>query len=209
MCGSATLTMVASSTTISCAVASTSRARPGRGPPAATPPGAAARVVLDRVSDMTGSPNVDLLPGWRGLIPAWLLTWRVPGWGVLRGAGPGRGGRTRGCRRRRGGGPGRPPACGRCGGRRREGARGEDAGGLQVLQAGGQDVAGDARQAGREVAVTARAEGQLPHEQQAPPFADDVQGSGDGARLPVVLHESHGTLCFYKCQLHRNSAPLG
>ena len=50
MCGRATLTMVASSTTISCALARTSRARPRRGPPAATPPGAAARVVVDPVS---------------------------------------------------------------------------------------------------------------------------------------------------------------
>src|SRR5262249_61438834 len=64
MCGSATLTMVASSTTISCAVARTSRARPGRGPPAATPPGAAARAVLDRISDMTGSPGCVLVSRW-------------------------------------------------------------------------------------------------------------------------------------------------
>src|SRR5260370_414033 len=65
MCGRATLTMVASSTTISCAVARTSRARPGRGPPAAaTPPGAAARAVLDRISDMTGSPGCVLVSRW-------------------------------------------------------------------------------------------------------------------------------------------------
>src|SRR5262245_61170254 len=87
-------------------------------------------------------------------------------------------------------------------GRCREGAPGDDAGGLQVLQPCGEDVAGDARQTGGEVAVTARAKGQLPHEQQAPPFADDVQGSGDGACLPVVLHKSYGRLYFYKCQLH-------
>ena len=57
-------------------------------------------------------------------------------------------------------------------------------------------------QAGRQVAVTARAKSQLPHEQEAPPLADDVQGSGDGACLPVVLHESNRKLYFYKCQLH-------
>src|SRR6185295_19921826 len=64
MCGSATLTMVASSTTISCAAARTSSARPGRGPPTATPPGAAARAVLDRISDMTGSPGCVLVSRW-------------------------------------------------------------------------------------------------------------------------------------------------
>src|SRR6516164_634916 len=64
MCGSATLTMVASSTTISCAAARTSRAGPGRGPPPAVVPAAdlAIRVVLDRVPDMEVSPKVDLLP---------------------------------------------------------------------------------------------------------------------------------------------------
>ena len=58
------------------------------------------------------------------------------------------------------------------------------------------------RQAGGEVAVAARAQGQLPDEEEVPPFADDVQGSGDGACVPVVLHKSHGMLCFCKCQLH-------
>src|SRR6266851_4977096 len=58
MCGRATLTMVASSTTISCAVARTSKARPGCWPPPAVVPsaGLAIRVVLDRVPDMTVSP---------------------------------------------------------------------------------------------------------------------------------------------------------
>src|SRR5262245_2759979 len=60
--------MVASSTTINCAVARTSRARPRRrGPPAASPAGAAARMVTDRVSDMTVLLNARA--GWRGLIP--------------------------------------------------------------------------------------------------------------------------------------------
>src|SRR5262249_50570541 len=60
ICGSATLTMVASSTTINCAVARTSNARPRRRwpPPAVVPPaGLAIRVALDRVSDMTVSPR--------------------------------------------------------------------------------------------------------------------------------------------------------
>ena len=52
------------------------------------------------------------------------------------------------------------------------------------------------------VAVPARAQGQLPHQEEAPPFADDVQGSGDGACLLVVLHGSHGKVYFCKCQLH-------
>src|SRR5215831_5032948 len=55
MCGRATLTMVASSTTISCAEASTSRARPGRaGPPPAVAlaAGLAVGVALDRVWGM-------------------------------------------------------------------------------------------------------------------------------------------------------------
>ena len=53
MCGSATLTMVASSTTISCAMAMTNRARPpasGSPPGAVGPATAAAFVVIDRVS---------------------------------------------------------------------------------------------------------------------------------------------------------------
>src|SRR6185312_2595214 len=41
-----------------------SSARPGRGPPAATPPGAAARAVWDRISDMTGSPGCVLVSRW-------------------------------------------------------------------------------------------------------------------------------------------------
>ena len=57
MCGRATLTMVASSTTISWAVAMTASARPSRRwPPAAAaapPAGAATRLVTDCVSDMT------------------------------------------------------------------------------------------------------------------------------------------------------------
>src|SRR5262249_30819216 len=83
-------------------------------------------------------------------------------------------------------------------GRRREGMPGEDAGGLQVLQAGSEEIARDARQAGSEVAVTARAQAQLPHEEQAPPFADHVQGPGDGACLPIALHKRDGTVYFYK-----------
>src|SRR5262252_8347992 len=71
MCGSATLTMVASSTTISCAVASTSRARPGRGPPPAVLPaaGRAVRVVLDRGPDIRFLLRCDLPPRRRGPIP--------------------------------------------------------------------------------------------------------------------------------------------
>jgi hypothetical protein len=65
-----------------------------------------------------------------------------------------------------------------------------------------EDVAGDARQAGREVTVPARAQTQLPHEEQAPPFADDVQGPGDGARLPIALHKKDDVLYFYKCQVY-------
>src|SRR5262249_44518967 len=64
MCGSATLTMVASNTTISCAVARTGRAKPGRRAPA--PSGAAARVVWDRVS------------GMRVLLGVLVSTWRWP-----------------------------------------------------------------------------------------------------------------------------------
>src|SRR5215472_10485242 len=306
MCGSATLTMVASSTTISCAAAKTSRARPRRGPPPAvlSAAGPAIRAALDRVSDMTVSPRVcfrvlsvpaglppgasrggsgpgeccgerlqgavgDLCVAVDGAVPDGVGHRRlaeheaVEGAGghgdhrVAVGCGPAGDGERAGVgaeveelrsypelARLPGGQCGRPargaqqcpaglgrvvlgrfrsvaqapvqqlverglqrPAgagqlvhghVGRC----REGALGDDAGGLQVLQPRGEEVAGDARQACREVAVTARAESQLPHEQQAPPFADDVQGSGDGACLPVVLHKSHDALFFYKCQLH-------
>src|SRR5262249_46804955 len=54
MCGNATLTMVASSTTISCAVAMIKRARPSRGlaAAAAAAPGAAVRLVIGRAWDM-------------------------------------------------------------------------------------------------------------------------------------------------------------
>src|SRR5262249_15859628 len=84
----------------------------------------------------------------------------------------------------------------------REGAPGDDAGDLQVSQSRGQDVAGDARQAGRDAAVAARAPTQLSHEQEAPPFAYDVEGSGDGACLPVMLHEGNDTLVLKKLLLH-------
>src|SRR5262249_61615648 len=60
ICGTATLTMLAPTTTINCAVARTSNARPRRRwpPPAVVPPaGLAIRVALDRVSDMTVSPR--------------------------------------------------------------------------------------------------------------------------------------------------------
>jgi hypothetical protein len=50
MSGSATLTMVASSTTISCAVAMTRRAKPSRGlTPVAAAPGAAVVLAMDCV----------------------------------------------------------------------------------------------------------------------------------------------------------------
>src|ERR1700730_4799501 len=55
MCGRATLTMVASSTTMSWAVAMTSRARPRRRlPPPAVAPGEAARPVTDRADRVVG-----------------------------------------------------------------------------------------------------------------------------------------------------------
>src|SRR5260370_6066973 len=66
MWGSGTLTMVASSTTISCGAAGASSASPARGRPAAAPPGAAARAVSDRISDMTGSPKCLVVGRWHG-----------------------------------------------------------------------------------------------------------------------------------------------
>src|SRR5215472_8831639 len=54
MCGSATLTMAVSSTTISCAAAITNSARPSRPPPAA----AAALDRIDRMTDMTDFPSL-------------------------------------------------------------------------------------------------------------------------------------------------------
>src|SRR5258708_1168043 len=182
MCGRATLTMGASSTTISCAAARTGRARPRRAPPAAAPPGGAPRGGSGGGGE-GGPGGVDVVGLGRRRCVAEAPVQQVVECGLQRP--PGVGQLVHG-------------HVGRC----RERAPGDDTGGLQVLQASGQDVAGDARQAGGKVAVTARAESQLPHEQQAPPFAADVQGPGAGACLPVTLHESQRTLCFYKCLLH-------
>jgi hypothetical protein len=59
------------------------QARPGLGPAAVTPPGGAARAVLDRVPDMRISPKYVLASRWV----------KVPAWRRRRRAVPGRGGR--------------------------------------------------------------------------------------------------------------------
>jgi hypothetical protein len=73
------------------------------------------------------------------------------------------------------------------GGRRRQGPFGDDAGGLEVTQAGGEDVRPDSGQVPCEVGVALRACHQLAHDEQRPPLADQIERVGDRAVVVVVL----------------------
>src|SRR5260370_1692045 len=145
MWGSGTLTMVASSTTISCGAPGASGAGPARGRPAAAPPGAAARAVSDRISDMTGSPKCLVVGRWHG--------------DVLAGA---RADARRGASH--GGG-----WLGQCCGERLQGAVGDSG---VAVDGAVPDGAGHGRLAGQEAVQGAGGAGGDPGPLPAPPAAD-------------------------------------
>ena len=73
----------------------------------------------------------------------------------------------------------------RAGGGRRELLVLDDALGLEVAQALGEEVGGDAGECPPQVGEATVAGQQLAHDQQRPPVADDVEGGGDRAVLVV------------------------
>jgi len=65
---------------------------------------------------------------------------------------------------------------------------GDDARGFEALEAVGQQIGRDAGQAVAEVRVATRSCSQLPHDEQRPAVAHDVEGLGDRAELSVLPH---------------------
>ena len=65
-------------------------------------------------------------------------------------------------------------------------ASGEHARVLEVAQALGEDVLARSRQSPVQVGEPLRPEQQLTHDQERPPFADDVQGAGDATQVSIA-----------------------
>jgi len=90
-------------------------------------------------------------------------------------------------------------------GRGREDAARHDAGRLEFLQAGGQDVRADARQALEQVGEAARPEQQLADHEQRPALADEVERPREAAELGVTP-SGH---CRQTASCSRGDEPLG
>src|SRR5829696_5193968 len=72
--------------------------------------------------------------------------------------------------------------------RRRQLALLDEAGGLELLQAVGEDVRPDSRQVVEQVGVALRPVHQLANDEQRPALADEAERAGDRAVLVITLH---------------------
>ena len=73
----------------------------------------------------------------------------------------------------------------------------EHAGRLQLLEPRRQDVARNPGQTCGELAVAARPDEQVPNDEQRPAFADQLEGLGDPAVLPVVSGRHRPQACWF------------